>query len=125
VERLRRRFLQVPERRGTTDDLFVGDQVTRRSRSSILIYLSRSPIQLCSKKQNTIETCTFGSEFVALKIATELAQGLCYKLDDGPTSAKCDNMLVVQNGTALESMLKKKSSTIAYHAVRQAIAAYA
>jgi hypothetical protein len=45
---------------------------------------------------------TFGSEFVALKIATELIQGLRYKLRmmgvpiEGPTRVKCDNMSVVK-----------------------------
>jgi hypothetical protein len=48
-----------------------GDQVTRRSRSGILIYLNRSPKQWYSKKQNTIETSMFGSEFVALKITDD------------------------------------------------------
>jgi hypothetical protein len=96
-----------------------GDQMTRRSRSGILIYLNRSPIQCYSKKQNMIETFTFGSEFVALKIATELVQGLRYKLRmmgipiEGPTSVKCDNMSVVHNTTAPESILKNKSNAIA------------
>ena len=33
----------------------------------------------------------------------------------------CDNMSVVYNTTAPESMLKKKSNAIAYHAVREAV----
>jgi hypothetical protein len=125
----------APEPRGKEVDMIcfvdadhAGDQVTRRSRSGILIYLNRSPILWYSKKQNTIETSTFGSEFVALKIATELIQGLRYKLRmmgvpiEGPTRVKCDNMSVVNNTTAPESMLKKKSNAIAYHYVREAVA---
>jgi hypothetical protein len=34
----------------------------------------------------------------------------------------CKNMLVVHNTTAPESMLKKKSNSIAYHSVREAVA---
>ncbi len=41
---------------------------------------------------------------------------------DGPTFVYCDNMSVVHNTTAPESMLKKKSNSIAYHAVREAVA---
>ena len=39
-----------------------------------------APVIWFSKKQNTIESSTFGSEFIALKIATELIEGLRYKL---------------------------------------------
>ena len=41
---------------------------------------------------------------------------------DGPTYMFCDNMSVVYNTTAPESMLKKKSNAIAYHAVRETVA---
>ena len=47
--------------------------------------------------QNTIESSTFGSEFVALKIAIEMNEALRYKLwmiripIDGPKNGFCDN----------------------------------
>ena len=41
-----------------------GDQVTRRSRTGILIFVNKSPIMFYSKRQNTVETSTFGSEFL-------------------------------------------------------------
>jgi hypothetical protein len=50
-----------------------------------------------AKRQNTIESSTFGSEFVALRIAYELNDALRYKLRmfgvciDGPTNSFCDN----------------------------------
>jgi hypothetical protein len=81
-----------------------------------------------SKRQNSVETSSFGSEFVALKIATEMIQGLRYKLRmmgipiDGPARVLCDNMSVVHNTTAPESMLKKKSNAIAYHFVQENVA---
>jgi hypothetical protein len=71
---------------------------------------------------------SFGSEFVALKIATEMIQGLQNKLRmmgisiDGPAKVLRDNMSVVYNITAPESMLKKKSNAIAYHFVRENVA---
>jgi hypothetical protein len=40
----------------------------------------------------------------------------------GPAKVLCDNMSVVYNTTAPESVLKKKSNTIAYHFVRENVA---
>ena len=42
---------------------------------------------------------------------------------DGPTHVRVDNMSVVHNTTAPESTLKKKSNSIAYHYVRENVAA--
>ena len=53
-----------------------GDRATRRSFTGILIYVNRAPIIWYSKKQNTVESSTFGSEFVAMRIATEITEGL-------------------------------------------------
>jgi hypothetical protein len=38
---------------------------------ALLIYLNRAPISWYSKAPRTIETLTFGSEFIALRIAVE------------------------------------------------------
>jgi hypothetical protein len=43
----------------------------------ILIYLNSAPIIWYSKLQATIETSTFGAEFVALCITTEQIEALC------------------------------------------------
>ena len=106
-----------------------GDRVTRRSRTGVLIYLNRSPITWFSKRQNSVETSTFGSEFVALKVATEMIVGLRYKLRmmgvplDGAADVFVDNQSVVYNTSLPESTLKKKSNAIAYHYVRENAAA--
>ena len=62
------------------DSDHAGDNLTRRSRTGFLIDLSMSPIVWHSKKQSTIETSVFSSEFVALKNSIELLKGLCHKL---------------------------------------------
>ncbi|GAX20073.1 hypothetical protein FisN_1Lu447, partial [Fistulifera solaris] len=68
-------------------------------------------------------------ERVALKIAVEMIEGLRYKLRmmgvpiEGSTSVFCDNDSVVKNTTHPESPLKKKANAVAYHKVREAIAA--
>ena len=107
-----------------------GDTLTRKSRTGIVIFLNLAPIVWYSIKQNTVETSTFGSEFVALKVATEILCGLRYKLRMmgipivGPSYIHCDNNLVVLvTSTGPASTLKKKSNFIAYHAVRWSVAA--
>jgi hypothetical protein len=61
------------------------------------------PLNGTQKKQNTIESSTFGSEFVALTKCTELIECLRYKLRmmglelDGPANVFCDNKSVVTN----------------------------
>ncbi len=76
-----------------------------------------------------METSTFGSEFIAARIAVELIEALCYKLRmfgiliQGPANVYCDNNGVVVNASHPESTLKKKHNSIAYHRVREAAAA--
>ena len=104
------------------------NRVTRRSHTGILIYLNRAPIVWFSKRQNTVETSTFGSEFVSLKIATDMIEGLRYKLRmmgiplEGPANVFCDNEAVVTSATRPESMLKKKHVSVCYHRVREGCA---
>jgi hypothetical protein len=106
-----------------------GNVVTRRSHTGILIYLQNTPILWHSRRRNTIETSTFGSEFVALHCARDLTVALRYKLRmfgipiNGPAFVYCDNQGVVKNVTIPESVLSKKHNTINYHAVREAVAA--
>lgn len=106
-----------------------GDRVTRRSHTGIIIFVNNMPILWHSKKQSTVESSTFGSEYIALRQATEMIEGLRYKLRtfgvplDGPAYTFCDNQSVVSNSTRPESPLKKKHCAVAYHRVREACAA--
>ena len=106
-----------------------GNVVTRRSHSGIIIFVQNAPVIYYSKKQNTIEAASFGSEFVALRICKELIVALRYKLRmfgvpiDGPANVYCDNRGVVKNTSVPESVLTKKHNAINYHAVREAVAA--
>ena len=110
------------------DSDHAGDQRTRRSRTGFLIYLNMSPVIWYSKKQATIETSVFGAEFVAMKHGMEALRGLRYKLRmmgipiDGPSFIYGDNMSVIHNTQRPESTLKKKSNSVCYHAVREAVA---
>ena len=52
----------------------------RRSHSGILIYVNNTPIIWYSKRQNMVESSSFSSEYIALRICTEMIEALRYKL---------------------------------------------
>ncbi len=106
-----------------------GDTETRRSQTGILLFCNSAPTIWFSKRQNSVEASTFGSEFTAMKNAVEMIEALRYKLRmfgvpiDGPTNIFCDNGAVCSNTTRPESTLSKKHHSIAYHRSREAVAA--
>ena len=107
-----------------------GDQITRRSRTGVLIYINKAPIIWWSKRQNTVETSTYGSELVAMRLAVEMIKALKYKLwmfgieiMEDETKIFCDNNSVVINTSIPESTLKKKHHSINFNYVREAVAA--
>lgn len=65
---------------------------------------------------------------MALKIATELIQGLRYKLRtfgipiDGPSDVYCDNEAVTKACINPDVTLAKKHNAVAYHKCREAVA---
>ena len=110
------------------DSDHAGDLLTRRSRTGFLVYLNSAPIYWYSKKQNSIETSSFGSEFTALKQCTEYLRGLRFKLRmmgipvQGPSYVFGDNKSVLTNASIPDSVLRKKSNSIAYNFVREGTA---
>ena len=126
----------MPQPKGSTINLTVfvdadhaGDKMTRRSVTGILLYGNSSPVKWYSKRQNTIETSTYGAELVAMRIAVEMIMEYRYKLRmmgipvTKPSLLFCDNKGAVLNTTMPSSTLKKKHNAIAYHRVREAVAA--
>jgi hypothetical protein len=111
------------------DSDHAGDKVTRRSQTGILLYLNSAPIVWYSKRQATVESSTFGSEFVALRVASELIISMRYKLRmmgvpiEGPAHVFCDNEAVYKNSSIAHSTLKKKHNSICFHRVRECVAA--
>ena len=126
----------APEARGNplqincfVDSDHAGDRITRRSQTGIIIYCNSAPIIWYSKRQSTVESSTFGAEFVALRIATELIISLRYKLRMfgipvlDHANVFCDNESVYKNVAFAESTLKKKHNAICFHRVRECVAA--
>jgi hypothetical protein len=105
-----------------------GNLVTRRSHTGLIIFVQNAPIIWYSKKQNTVDSSTFGSELVALRVARDLISALRTKLRlfgvpmKGPANVLCDNLGVVKNTSIPESTLTKKHNSINYHIVREAAA---
>ena len=102
--------------------------VTRRSRTGFLVWVNCALVYWMSKKQASVETSSFGSEFIAMKQCLEYIRGLRYKLKrmgipcDGPAYVYGDNQSVLANATIPESVLKKKCHSVAYHFIREGCA---
>ena len=97
--------------------------------TGFLHFVNKTPDDWYSKKQATVETVTFGSEFVAAKTAIEqimdIRQTLRYL--GAPIGAKsvsfADNRSVVTSATLHHSTLTKRHNMLAFHTVRETIAA--
>ena len=102
---------------------------TGASLTACLHFCNHTPTHWYSKKQATVETSTYGSEFVAAKTATEQIMDLSYTLRylGVPIKSKSymfgDNRSVVTSATLPHSTLSKRHDILAFHRVREAIGA--
>ena len=102
---------------------------TGKSLTGCLHFVNKTHVDWYSKKQATVETATYGSEFGAAKTATQqiidIRQTLRYL--GAPIGAKSflfgDNRSVVTSATLPHSTLTKRDNMLAFHRVREAIAA--
>jgi len=105
------------------------DLETRRSVTGYLLFVGMTPVKWYSKRQNTVESSTYGSELVAMRVAVEAVLELRYKLRmmgiqiEDTTNVLSDNQAVVINTQFPSSNLKKKHNAVAYHKCREAVAA--
>jgi hypothetical protein len=96
------------------DSDHAGDKQTQRSRTGFFIYCNMALIIWLSKRQPTIETSVFCTEFVAMKHGIETLRGLRYKLRmmgvplTGPSFIYRDNKSQVTNSSRPESTLIKR-----------------
>ena len=104
-------------------------KVTGRSCSGILHFLNQTPIHWFSKLQGTVEAATFGSEFVAGRIATDQIiefRGTLRSMGvpiEEMSWLIGDNQSVITQSTVPQSMLTKRHNALSYHQVHWAIAA--
>ena len=107
------------------------DMITGRSVSAVLHFINQTPIEWFSKKQPTVETATYGSEFVAAKMAVQQIMGIRIGLRylgveiKGATRMFGDNGSVVKSGSMPHSPLRKRHHALSYHYTREAVASNA
>ena len=104
------------------------DMTNGKAVTAILHYLNMTPVDWYTKKQSTIETATYGSEFVAARTATEQIMDLRLTLQY-PGANICDtaymfgdNESVVKSASLPHAKLHKRHVILSFHRVRAAIA---
>jgi Reverse transcriptase (RNA-dependent DNA polymerase) len=104
------------------------DVTTGRSVTGVLHLINKTPIDWYSKKQATVETATYGSEFVAAKTCVEQIidlRTLLYYLGVPVRESSYmfgDNKSVVDSSTQVHAKLHKRHNILSFHKVREAIA---
>ena len=103
------------------------DLVTDRAVTAILHIVNGTPTEWYSKRQATVETATYGSEFVATGTAVDQTVDLSYTLMylGVPIRSKSfmfgDNKSVITRSTIPNSLLSKRHHISAYHRVRETL----
>jgi hypothetical protein len=103
--------------------------LTGRYVIGILNLCSQTLVDWYSKRQATLETATFGSEFTAARIAADqiIAFRTTLRYLGVPVREKSymfgDNQAVITNSSIPHSSLIKRHNAFAYHRVREMIAA--
>ena len=105
------------------------DLATGKAVTAALHFLNQTPIDAYTKRQSTVETATYGSEFVAARTAVDqiidIRTTLRY-LGVPIRDKSCmfgDNKSVVTSSTIPNSTISKRHHLASYHRVREAIAA--
>jgi hypothetical protein len=103
--------------------------VTGKAVTASLHMVNQKVISWSSQKQETVETATYGLEFVAAQKTIQQNIGLRLTLRyigvpiEGPTFLFGDNESVVKSSTVPDSRLGKRHCGLSYHFAREAIAA--
>jgi hypothetical protein len=104
------------------------DMVTGRSITAILHFLNQTPMDWYSKKQATVKTATFGSEFIAARTTINQIVNLRTTLHylGVPIWEKSyvfgDNKTVIDASSTPHAKLHKRHNALSFHCVREAVA---
>ena len=105
------------------------DLISGRSVTGILHMANKTPIDWYSKLQSTVETATFGSEYVAGRTCIEQVIDLRNTFRylgvpvEGPSYVFGDNETIINTASIPHSRLNKRHNALSYHRVRESIAA--
>jgi Reverse transcriptase (RNA-dependent DNA polymerase) len=103
--------------------------LTGRAVTGVMHFLNSTLADWYCKKQATVETATYGSEFVAARIAADQIIDLRLTLRylgvplEGKSLLFGDNNSVIISSTLPHSSLKKRHNALSYHRIRECIAA--
>jgi hypothetical protein len=104
------------------------DVVTGRSVMGILHLANKTPIDWYSKKQATVETATYGSEFVVARICVEQIIVLCNSLRYLGVSIRSKSYLLGDKKSVVDSSMQvhakwhKRHTMLSFHHVRESVA---
>jgi hypothetical protein len=102
--------------------------VTGRSVTAILHFLNPTPMDWYSKKQATVKTATFGSEFIAARTTIDQIVNLQMTLRylSIPIREKSyvfrDNKTVINASSTPYAKLHKRHNALSFHCVQEAVA---
>jgi hypothetical protein len=104
------------------------NMVTGRSVTAILHFLNQTPMDRYLKKQATVKTATFGSEFIAVRTTidqiVDLRMTLCYF--GVPIQEKSyvfeDNKTIIDASSTPHTKLHKRHNALSFHHVQEAVA---
>lgn len=105
------------------------DVISGKSVTGILHMFNKTPIDWFSKLQGTVESATFGSEYVAAKTCTEQIIALRLTLRylgvpiKGSTMVFGDNETVINTASTPHARLQKRHNALSFHKARSSHAA--
>jgi hypothetical protein len=79
-----------------TDANLYHDMVTGRAVTGELHFVNNTPIEWYSKRQGTVETATYGAEFVAARTATDQIQDLPLEISEYHLMEKATYSVIVR-----------------------------
>ena len=103
--------------------------ITGRSVTGVLHFINKTPIDWYSKKQSTVETATYGSEYSSARTCVEQILDLRNTLRylGAPIKTKSfmfgDNKSVVDSSMTPHAKIHKRHVALSFHRVREAIVA--
>ena len=104
------------------------DALTGRSVTACPHFINLTPIDWFSKKQSTVETATYSSEFVAARTCVEQVIDICTALQclgvqvNQKSHMFGDNESVVKSCSMLHAKPHKRHNALSFHRVREAVA---
>ena len=104
------------------------DMITGRSVTGIIHLINGTPFDWYSKKQSTVETATYTSEFVAARVAIDqiIDHRTTLRYLGVPIREKTymfgDNKPVVDGCMKPHAQLHKRHTAFSFHRVREAVA---